>query len=81
MIDAATSRSPGTSGTPLAISTRMDIPASLYGQWEQQHIATERSRMLAKMETEQRVARAKARVEAALRALEYAARLEGNAMR
>jgi hypothetical protein len=59
----------------------MDIPASLYGQWEQQHIAAERSRMLAKMATERMVARAKARVEAALRAVEAAKRMEATAVR
>lgn len=36
--------------------------------------------MMAKMETERRVARAKARVEAAVRALEAVARLERESM-
>lgn len=54
----------------------MDIPAPLYKAWEAQHVAAERSRVMAKLETDRRVARAKARVEAALRALEEAARLE-----
>lgn len=59
----------------------MDIPAPLFGAWEAQRIAAEQSRMLAKMETERRLAAAKARVEAALRVLEQAARLEYGAMR
>lgn len=59
----------------------MDIPASLFAQWEQQHVAAERSRMLAKEATERRLRAAKARVEAALCALERAARLEYGAMR
>lgn len=59
----------------------MDIPAPLFAAWEAKHVAAERSRMLAKMETERRLERAKARVEAALRTLEQAARLEYGAMR
>lgn len=54
----------------------MDIPAPLFAVWEQQHVAAERSRMLAKQATERRLAAAKARVESALRVLEQAARLE-----
>lgn len=57
----------------------MDCPAPLFHAWEQQHTDAERSRMLAQMETERRVARAKARVAAAIRALEAAARLEADA--
>jgi hypothetical protein len=49
--------------------------------WEQQHVAAERSRMLAKMNTERRLKAAKARVEAALRILEQAARLERSPVR
>jgi hypothetical protein len=59
----------------------MDIPAPLFAAWEAQHVAAERSRMMAKAETERRLSRAKARVEAALRALEAAARVERTAMR
>jgi hypothetical protein len=59
----------------------MDIPAPLYAAWEAQRVAAERSRMLAKMATERRLRAAKARVEAALRVLEQAARLECGTMR
>lgn len=54
----------------------MDVPASLYAQWEQQHMAAERSRMLAEERTKQRMDAARARVIAALRTLEAVARLE-----
>jgi hypothetical protein len=54
----------------------MDVPADLFGKWQEQHAAAERSRMLARIQTERMLARAKARVEAALRALEVAARLD-----
>lgn len=59
----------------------MDVPPSLYARWQEQHIAAERSRMLAKEATEQRMRAAKARVDAALRVLEQAARLEAAAMK
>jgi hypothetical protein len=54
----------------------MDVPPTLMAAWERQHVAAERSRMLAKLATERRLRAAKARVEAALRVLEQAARLE-----
>ena len=54
----------------------MHVPANLYARWEQHHAAAERSRMLAELETERRVATAKARVQLLLAALERAARLE-----
>lgn len=59
----------------------MDVSPDVYHRWELQRVAAERSRMLAKAATEERMARAKIRVEAALRALEVAARLEYGAMR
>ena len=59
----------------------MDVSPEVFHRWEQQHVAAERSRMLAKMETDRRMRAAKARVEAALRALEQAARLEYGAVR
>jgi hypothetical protein len=59
----------------------MDVSPELYQRWELQHVAAERARMLAKMNTERMLARAKARVEAALRVLEQAARLEAAPMK
>jgi hypothetical protein len=54
----------------------VDIPAPLFAVWEQQHVAAERSRMLAKEATERRLRAAEARVKAALQVLEQAARME-----
>jgi hypothetical protein len=59
----------------------MDVDPQTFRIWEAQHVAAERSRMLAKMATEKRLKAAKARVEAALRVLEQAARLEGQPVR
>lgn len=54
----------------------MDASPELFRQWEAQRVAAERSRMLAMQVTERRLKAAKARVEAALRVLEQAARVE-----
>lgn len=59
----------------------MDASPELFRQWEAQHVAAEQSRMLAKQATERMVARAKARVEAAIRAVEAARRMEVDGVR